>query len=255
MYKIIKQIMADILRNKIMLSYTALLAIASLSIFSLEDTSSKGILSMLNVLLMIVPLFCLLFSTIYIYNSSEFIELLLSQPIPRKSIWRSLYIGLSLAMSLAFIAGSGIWILFFQADYLGFMLILIGLLLTLGFSSLAFLAALLAKDKAKGIGISIFCWLFFAILYDGIVLFILFQFSDYPIEKLMIFISFLNPIDLARILLLMQLDVSALMGYTGAIFKDFFGTQLGIIISYLCLSMWILVPFKISENIFSKKDL
>lgn len=255
MYKIIKHIMADILRNKVILLYTLLLAIASLSIFALEDTSSKGLLSMLNVLLMIVPLFSLIFSTIYIYNSSEFIELLLSQPIPRKIIWRSLYLGLSFAMCLAFLVGSGIWIFLFQADFLGLMLVLIGLLLSVGFSSIAFLAALLAKDKAKGIGLAIFCWLFFAIVYDAFILFLLFQFSEYPIEKMMIAISFLNPIDLARILLLMQLDVSALMGYTGAIFKDFFGTLYGIGISYLGLLLWIIVPYFFSESIFRKKDL
>ncbi len=40
----------------------------------------------------------------------------------------------------------------------------------------------------------------------------------------MVGLSALNPIDLSRILILLQLDVSAMMGYTGAVFKDFFGT-------------------------------
>jgi Cu-processing system permease protein len=35
--------------------------------------------------------------------------------------------------------------------------------------------------------------------------------------------------------MLLQLDVSAMMGYTGAIFKDFFGTSLGIVIAFFIL--------------------
>ena len=71
----------------------------------------------------------------------------------------------------------------------------------------------------------------------------------------MIVISMLNPIDLARILILMQMDVSALMGYTGAIFKDFFGTTGGIIISFGTLMLWVIIPFACSLRYFKKKDL
>ena len=87
MKKIVKYIMTDILRSRIMIIYTIVLLATSLSLFSLEDNANKGLLSLLNIILIIVPLFSLLFSTIYIYNSTEFIELLVSQPLQRKSIW------------------------------------------------------------------------------------------------------------------------------------------------------------------------
>ena len=111
------------------------------------------------------------------------------------------------------------------------------------------------RDKAKGIGVSIVLWLFFALFFDGLVLFLLFQFSDYPIEKMMIGITALNPISLARILILLHLDVSAMMGYTGAIFKNFFGTTYGMIISLMVLIAWALIPFYISLFKFKRKDL
>lgn len=255
MNKIYKHVIADIIRNRIVLFYTLILLLASLSVFSLEDTSSKGLLSMLNIILMIVPLVCLIFSTIYMYNSSEFIELLLSQPLQRKAIWWSLFIGLITALGLAFLIGAGVVILLFEPSFLGLMLVICGLLLTFIFTAIALLAAVLTKDKAKGIGLSIILWLFYAIIFDGIVLFMLFQWADYPIEKFMILISMLNPIDLARILILMQMDVSALMGYTGAIFKDFFGTSGGIFISFITLILWVLIPFMCSLRYFNKKDL
>jgi len=229
--------------------------VLSWSVFSLEDNSSKGLLTLLNVILLTVPLISVVFSTIYIYNSSEFIELLVSQPIKRGKIWWSLFLGLMLSLLLAFFIGAGIPILIYAPSDVGIMMILVGSFITAVFVAIAFLSSILTRDKAKGIGICILLWLFFALLFDGMILFLLFQFSDYPIEKLMVGITALNPIDLGRILILLHLDVSAMMGYTGAIFKDFFGNQIGIIVSLSILFLWVAVPFGLSLKRFKRMDL
>ena len=255
MNRITKIILLDILKSKIVLAYTFILAILSWSSFALEDNSAKGILTILNVILFTVPLVSILFATIYLYNSSEFIELLLSQPIKRRKIWISLFLGLSLSMILAFFVGAGIPLLFNSPDSIGVMMLLNGCLITIIFTALAFLSSILTRDKAKGIGIAIMTWLFFALLFDGLVLFLLFQFQDYPIENAMVGITAFSPIDLARIQILLHLDVSVMMGYTGAIFKDFFGTSTGLIVSFFLLSLWTIIPFFISLKKFNKKDL
>jgi Cu-processing system permease protein len=46
-----------------------------------------------------------------------------------------------------------------------------------------------------------------------------------------------------------------MMGYTGAIFKNFFGNQVGIIAAFTILLLWVAVPFLISLRKFRKKDL
>jgi Cu-processing system permease protein len=255
MNRIIKIILSDILKNKIVLAYTLILAILSWGSFSLEDNSSKGILTILNVILFTVPLVSILFATIYLYNSSEFIELLLSQPIKRVKIWMSLFIGLSSSMVISFFVGAGIPLLVYAPTSLGLMMVLVGSLITVVFVALAFLSSIITRDKAKGIGIAIMTWLYFALLFDGIVLFLLFQFSDYPIENAMVGITAFSPIDLARIQILLQLDVSAMMGYTGAIFKDFFGTSFGLFLSFLLLCLWAIIPYFISLWKFKNKDL
>ena len=255
MRKVIKYIIADIVRNKIVLIYTFLSLVISFSVFSLETKSAKGLLSLLNLILIIVPLISIIFSTIYIYNSSEFIELLVSQPLKRKKIWLSLFAGLSCSLSFAFFIGTGLPIVLYQPTSTGFMMILMGVLLTIIFTGIAMLAAVTTRDKAKGIGLSILLWLYFSLIFDSIVLFILFQFSDYPLEKPMIIFSFLNPIDLGRIEILLKMDLSALMGYTGAVFKDFFGTGAGIIVTILVLILWIYLPVWLSVKRFSRKDL
>ncbi len=255
MKKIVKYVMTDILQNRIVLFYTLFLLVTSFSVFSLEDNGNKGLLSLLNIIILIVPLVSLIFSTIYVYNSAEFMELLVSQPLKRNAIWLSLFFGLSTSLVLAFFIGVGIPILIFQFNGIGALMIAIGAMLTTIFVAIAMLASVKTRDKAKGIGFAILLWLYFSILFDGLVLFLLFQFADYPLEKFMVGISGLNPVDLSRVLVLLQLDVSAMMGYTGAIFKDFFGTQTGAIISIILLFLWAILPLWLSTRLFHKKDL
>ena len=255
MIKIIKYVITNILRNKIILVYTFLTLVISLAIFNLESNSGKGLLSLLNIILIIIPLICIIFSTIYVYNSAEFIELLVSQPIQRRTIWLSLFTGLAASLSIAFLTGIGLPVLIYQPNPTGCMMLLMGLLLTLIFVGIAMLASVTTRDKARGIGLAILLWLYFSLIFDAVILFILFQFQDYPLEKPMIVFSFLNPIDLARIQILLKMDIAALMGYTGAVFKDFFGTAHGITITTTVLCLWILIPVWISAAKFARRDL
>jgi len=253
--KIDKYILFDILRNRIVMAYTVLLAVMAWSVFTLEADSNKGVLTLLNIVLLTTPLVSIIFTTIYLYNSAEFIELLLSQPAGRKKIWNGLFFGLFLSLAISFLIGAGIPIFLFAPPKISLILIVMGCLITAVFVALGFLCAILARDKARGIGISILIWLFFSLLFDGLVLFLMFQFSDYPIEKAMIGVSAMNPIDLARIFIILQLDVSAMLGYTGAIFKEFFGSQVGTGIGFLILCLWVMVPYWISLRRFVRKDL
>lgn len=255
MMRILKYVAIDILKNRIVIAYTILLALLSWSAFGIEDNISKGVLTVLNIILLTVPLVAVLFSTIYIYNSSEFIDLLVSHPVKRDMIWKAMFSGLSLSLTMAYMIGVGVPLLMFADANTALMMILTGLFLTVIFVAIACLASILTRDKAKGIGVSVLLWLYFALLFDGLVLFLFFQFSEYPIEKVVVMLSALSPIDLCRILILLHLDVSAMMGYTGAVFKDFFGTNWGLAISFGLLSFWIFLPFYFSLRKFKNKDL
>lgn len=255
MRTIIKYVVVDLIRNRIILAYTFFLLAMSAGIFSMDENSTKGIMSLMNLVLIFIPLVSIIFSTIYVYNSAEFIELLVAQPLKRKSLWLSIYTGLSLSLSLAFLAGVGIPVLIYDGTSTGLILVLSGLFQTLIFTGIALLASVKTRDKAKGIGVSILLWFFFTLIYDALVLLLLFQFSEYPLEKPMIGLSMLNPVDLSRILILLKLDISALMGYTGAVFKDFFGSTSGILLSGFMLLLWAVVPVWLSLKKFQRKDL
>jgi len=255
MNKIARFILFDILKNKIVIFYTILLFIISWSVLGLESNYTKATLSLLNVVLLVVPLVSIMFSTIYVYNSSQFIELLLSQPVPRTSVWLSIFLGLSTALVLSFLIGCGIPILLYSSIETGFSLLIIGIFLSIIFTSFALLSAIASRDKAKGIGISIFIWIFFAIIYDGILLVLMFQLADYPIEGMMATLAGLNPIGLARIFVLLQLNISAMLGASGAVFKQVFGSGGGMGISLAVMVVWAAIPFLLSLVKFNKRDL
>lgn len=255
MNSITRFILTDLLRNKFILVYTLGLAALSWSIFALEDNSTKGILSLLNIILLITPLVSVLFSTIYIYNSAEFIELLLSQPIRRSRIWNSLFVSLLLSFTASFIIAAGIPIILFVDTNTALVMLLSGVFISAIFVSLAFLCSIVTRDKARGIGLAVMSWLYTTLLFDTLVLFLLFQFADYPIEGLVAGLTISNPVDLSRILILLQLDTSALMGYTGAIFNQFIGNTAGMVIAIAVLSIWWLVPYYTSLRKFNRKDL
>jgi Cu-processing system permease protein len=255
MGKIIKYVMLDILRNRIVVAYMIFLGLLGFSLFNMNDTPSKGLLSLMNVVLIIVPLVSIIFASIYMYNSAEFIELLVSQPLKRINLWLSFFIGLSLSLSLAFFIGCGIPVLLFAANGTGIMMIGMGILLSVIFTAIALLATVVTRDKAKGIGVSIMLWLYFTLIFDGIILFLLFQFMDYPLEKAMISFSILNPVDLSRVLILLKMDVSALMGVTSAVFNEVFGSSIGMTVALIILLLWIFFPLWLSVRKFNRKDL
>ena len=255
MFKLSKYVIYDILRNRIIIGYTVFLFIVSMSLFQMEENSGKAMLSLLNIILIVVPLISMIFSTIHWYNSYEFIELMLTQPVSRKKVLSSEYLGVSCSLITAFITGVGIPVLSYNFDSTGIALLLIGSLLSLVFTSLAFLASVKSKDKARGIGVALLLWFYFALIFDGLMLLILFAFNDYPLETTTLALSSLNPVDLGRIFIMLNMDISVLMGYTGAVYKDFLGTNAGLLYTFGSLLLWIVVPFLLSIRSFNRKDL
>jgi Cu-processing system permease protein len=134
------------------------------------------------------------------------------------------------------------------------MLLVAGVLLTLVFTAVAVLLAILFDDRAKGLGGAILIWLSCAVLYDGVVLLLITMFRNYPLERPVLALTMLNPIDLGRVLLLLQFDTAALMGYTGAVFERFFGTSLGRVTVLGVLVVQATVPLLLASRVFRRKD-
>lgn len=254
MIRIGKYVVYDLLRNRFVIAYTIVLAVVTLSLFSLDSDPGKSTLSLLNVVLLAVPLVSIVFTTIHFFNSYEFMELLLSQPVPRKVIFLAQFLALSLALSLAFGVGVAVPLLILNFSINSVYLVLAGILLTVVFVALAFAASVTIRDKARAVGVSLLLWFYFTLIYDGFVLYIIYSFSDYPLEKVTLALVSLNPVDLGRVFILLKLDLSALMGYTGAFYKNFFGSSAGSLYTLVLLSVWIAGPLYFSARKFLRKD-
>jgi Cu-processing system permease protein len=231
------------------------LLLTCIGMFQLDSDTSKVVLSLMNILLIVVPLVSVIFTTIHFYNSYEFIEMMLAQPVNRRIIFLAEYIAVSFALALAYLAGLGIPMIFYGTDGSGLTLLYSGFVLTLVFVSLAFLSSVLTRDKARAIGIALLFWFYFTLIYDAFILWIVYTFSEYPLEKATLVLISLNPVDLARILMVLKLDISALMGYTGAFFREFFGSGLGFMFSTIILLFWIFIPAWFALSVFNRKDM
>jgi len=228
--------------------YTGFYMLLTFALLFLSSDLSKVIISLMNIVLILVPLIATMFGVMFFYNSREFTELLLAQPIRRSNIFLGQYAGLAASLSTSIILGIGLpFAVFgiFQSSEIGnySLLVLLGVFLSFIFSGIAFFIALQFDNRIKGFGLAILVWLFLAVAYDGLLLLGLAWFSDYPIENAALAASLFNPIDLSRILMLLKLDISALMGFTGAVFRQFFGNVQGMMLAFGILMVWTVVPY------------
>ena len=59
------------------------------------------------------------------------------------------------------------------------------------------------EDRVRGLVVAILVWLVFSVIYDAVVLLLANRFSEYPLEEPLLVLTVLNPVDLARVLLLL----------------------------------------------------
>jgi Cu-processing system permease protein len=247
MLKILKYSFFDLMRSRWSYVYFIFYLLIGFVLLFLNNDTSKAVITLMNIIVVLTPLIGTIFGVMYYYNSREFTELLLAQPLKRSTIFLGQYIGVSISLSLSLVLGLGIPFLAYGVtqstaifDFLS--LLVVGAFLTFIFVALAFNIALSNENKIKGFGYAMLVWLFLAVIYDGLFLISLIIFQDYPLDQFSLFATIFNPIDLSRIVILLKLDISALLGYTGAVFQKFFGTNFGIIISSTVLSLWIVLP-------------
>jgi Cu-processing system permease protein len=255
--KILRYQMRDVLRSRWVPGYGLFFLLVTDALFRFGGTGERVILSLMNIVLVLVPLTAVMLGVMYLYSSREYIELLLTQPIRRRQLFFGLFGGLALPLAAAFAAGVMLPFLYHGGLSAGVALPILlgtGVLLTFAFVALAFALALMTEDRIRGMGAALLVWLVFAVLYNGAVLLVVQLFADYPVERAVIALSVFNPIDLARILLLLNLDAAALMGFTGAVFERFFGSALGQLVTLTALVAWLIVPLSLGHRAFSRKN-
>ncbi len=257
--KIMRYVLMDVLRNRWVIGYALFFVAVTDVLLRLGGSGPRALLSLLNVVVLLIPLVTIVFGTIYWHGAREFNELLLSQPVARTTLFHGLFAGLVIPLSAAFVVGVSIPVLVHRAadaetlPLLGMMLVA-GCALTAVFGALAVLIAGLVDDRLKGLGLALGVWLLLTVGYDGLVLWVAMAYQDYPLEGPMLALTFANPVDLARVLLVLRFDVSALMGYTGAVMQRLLGSPMGILAAVGGLAVWTVAPGLLALRAFKRRD-
>lgn len=259
MLKILKYSYYDLARSKWSYFYFLFYLLLGFLLLFLNNDLSKAIITLLNLVVILVPLIGTIFGVMYFYNSREFTTLLLAQPIKRSHIFTGQFLGVGGTLTLCLVLGLGIPFMAYglirtDAIWDFTLLLVVGAFLTLIFTALSFNVALANSNRIKGFGFAVLLWLFLAVIYDGLFLVSLLVFEEYPLDVFALIGTAINPIDLSRILILLKLDISVLLGYTGAIFKSFLGSHKGFLVAMLILIVWVIVPLRLMIWQGNRKD-
>lgn len=259
MLKILKYSFFDVLRSRWMILYFLFFFLSAVILLNFTSDLPKAVGSLMNLTITIVPLISTVFGVMYYYSSKDFAELLLCQPIKRTQVFLGQYLGLSISLVISFMAGTSIPFAMygvFVSDHIwdyGILLIC-GVMLSFIFTALAYYISILNEDRIKGFGIAILVWLILSVVYDGLLLYVFVIFNEYPLENTAVALTMINPVDLSRVMILLKLDISAMMGYTGAVFQQVFGSFNGILLSFFMLIVWAALPVLAFVRRAKRKD-
>jgi len=253
---LLRYVVRDVMRSRWLLLYLIFFAAVTEGLLYFTAGEAKTVVGLMNVVLLLIPLAAAVFGTLHVHHNRDFVELMLAQPVSRTAIYAALYLGVTLPFLTAFLLGIGIPSAIHGVLWSAPFLTLLGTggALTMVFFAIAYLIGIVVQDKAAAMGVAFIAWLSFAVLYDGVILALTVLFADYPMETPTIAMIVGNPIDLARIIVMLTFDYAALMGYTGAVFQNFFGTSVGILISAGSLVAWMLIPVFAGCRSFRRKD-
>ena len=258
MMKVLKYQARDAIRSRWLIAYALFFLVVTDALLRFSGDPVKAQLSLVSIVLFVVPLVAIVFGTVYLYNAREFVELILAQPVDRRQTYSGLYLGLTVPLIVAFVVGIAAPFVLNGLDASAWgrlaALVAAGVVLTCVFTAIATSIAVKCEDRLRGLGAAIGVWLLLTIVYDGLVLLVLAVLSDFPLERGTLGLMMANPIDIARVGLLLNFDGAAMMGYTGAVFLKFFSGPTGIIVATLALAVWIIAPIAFGMRVFQKKD-
>mgnify|MGYP000190097511 CR=1 FL=1 len=246
-------------RNRGVLFFAAGMFLLTESVLRLTGSAPRALVSLLNVVLLIVPLVSVIYGVISWHAAREFNELLLSQPVKRSSLFAALYLGLVAPLAGAFAVGLLLPLLLHRAittDVLALLAITLGggIALALVFGGIALLVGVLVDDRLRGVALALALWLLLTVVYDGGVLLVATTFADYPLERPMLALTLFNPVDLTRALIVMQSDTAAMMGYTGAVMHRYLGSLFGTLAAVSGLLLWTFIPAWAGRRAFERRD-
>jgi len=189
------------------------------------------------------------------------LELLLSQPISRITVFIGKFVGIFFAIAVAITLGMGVSALIIMEtpspQYI--WVLVLAFFLTIGMLGLAFLISTLSRERSMALGIALFFWFAFAVLFDLSFLSVLLTMTLQA--EWIVPIVTINPLEVTKLLAWFTLSVNPeainplTAGPTGMALIKVFGKEGFLPFLYTTLACWILIPTVSSFIIFIKKDI
>ncbi|HEY4100459.1 MAG TPA: ABC transporter permease subunit [Gemmatimonadales bacterium] len=246
-------------RYRGLVATAAILMIAGELLIRFGGGGLATIVSLLDVVLIVTPLVALVAGTVQVHQAREVTELLLAQPVTRRTVFIGLYrktvLPLMATLAIGLVAPF-VWHGLLDAAMLGQLggLVLAAWALAMIGSALAFVIAVAIENRVRALGVALAAWLAAAVLWDGALLLGAMVWGDRPIELPLLGLLAFNPIDLARVQLLIGTDAAALSGYTGAVVQHVIGTSAGHLYLIVALTLWLIGPLWFAAKTFQRKD-
>ncbi|HUV12374.1 MAG TPA: ABC transporter permease subunit [Acidobacteriota bacterium] len=258
-------------RNRWVISFSVLFAGLTLLIayFGMVTSGYAGFqdftrtsASIINLGGFLIPLFALLLGVFSFLTHREYLEIMVTQPVSRARVLLGKYLGLLLTVVGASALGFGLpgVIIAFTIgtegvfSYLAVMLY--SCLLAVVFTGISVLISLLARRRQIALGIALGVWVFFELLY-GVLMLATTLYLSPNILKTTLLVGLLgNPIDISRVLSLLQVGGPHLFGPAGATLIKLTGsTVLASLYGLAGLLVWVVVPLAAAIAVFKKQDL
>jgi Cu-processing system permease protein len=241
----------------------------SLSFFGMRSVGAYGIggfsrtaIGLLNLALYLVPLLALLLgiNSMAAEREEGSLEVLLAQPIGRRSVVLGKFCGLAAALAAALLGGfgaAGVVIGVAGADAnIGSYLMLLARSIGLGlaFVSLGLWLASAASTRLRALTWGLLLWFTTVLLYDLLVVGMTALFGGTALKAGLGLLLVANPVDLVRVGTLIQLGDARSFGLTAQALIGFLRGFYGALLLAGALLAWIVVPLLGAAHTFTRRD-
>lgn len=258
-------------RNRWVLSFAMLFAMLTLVVayFGMVTSGYSGFqdftrtsASIVNLGGFLIPLFAMLVGVFSFITNQGYFEILATQPISRSKILLGRYLGLLLTILGASLLGFGlpgavIALVIGVTGAQSYLLVVVySMMLAMVFTGLSVLISLIAHRRQIALGIALGLWVFYELIYGMLMLGTTLYLSPALLKTLLPVGLMGNPVDIVRVLSLLQVGGPHLYGPAGATLVKLTGSaDMATLIGVLGLLAWIVVPVVVSMRIFERQNL
>lgn len=249
---------ADALRSRWLVVYALLLFSFAFFLLSLSSGEGDVVASLLNFVLLLVPLFLLMYGTVAFHSSLSFQRVILALGVSRLTLFTGQFVGRLTGLLIGFSVGLLVaFVLAGTIESTGSLLLILlyGLLLNIVFLAISFLLSQLSERLELLIAAAMGIWFVMYVLFDSLLMLLVIFFGDFPLQNVLLGLTLLNPIDTMRSIVLMQGNLQSLMTHSSAVYAKVLAGQTGIITGTIVLMLQAGVAAILGLHLYRKRDL